>query len=107
YLDTRVNIPALSIQQGIARFLDERTACIDALIEKKQALLEQLAEKRQALITRAVTKGLNPDVPMKPSGLGWVEQIPVHWESGNIRRFALMKTGHTPSRSAPEYWDDC
>jgi type I restriction enzyme S subunit len=107
YLDMRVSVPELSVQQCIARFLDEKTARIDALIEKKQALLERMAEKRQALITRAVTKGLNPDVPMKPSGLDWVDVIPAHWESGNIRRFAKMKTGHTPSRSAPEYWDDC
>lgn len=107
YLDTRVGIPELSAQQRIARFLDEKTARIDALIEKKQALLERLAEKRHALITRAVTQGLNPDVPMKPSGLDWVEQIPAHWQSGNIRRFAMMKTGHTPSRSVPEYWDEC
>lgn len=107
YLNTRVSIPRLSIQQCIARFLDEKTARIDALIEKKQALLARLAEKRQALITRAVTKGLNPDVPMQPSGLDWVDQIPAHWQSGNIRRFAVMKTGHTPSRSVSEYWDDC
>lgn len=107
YLDVRVSIPSLPVQQNIARFLDEKTARIDALIEKKQALLERLTEKRQALITRAVTKGLNSDVPMKPSGLDWVDQIPAHWESGNIRRFAVMKTGHTPSRSVPGYWDDC
>ncbi len=107
YLDTRVSIPALAIQKRIAHFLDEKTARIDALIEKKQVLLERLAEKRQALITRAVTKGLNPNVRMKPSGVDWVNQIPVHWNSGNIRRFARMKTGHTPSRSMPEYWEDC
>jgi type I restriction enzyme, S subunit len=99
--------PPLETQQRIARFLDEKTARIDALIEKKQALLERLSEKRQALITRAVTKGLNPDVPMKPSGVAWADLIPAHWDSGNIRRFALMKTGHTPSRSVAEFWDDC
>lgn len=79
YLDTRVSIPALSTQQRIARFLDEKTASIDALIEKKQALLERLAEKRQALITRTVTKGLNPDAPMKPSGIDWLGDVPKHW----------------------------
>jgi len=107
YLDTRVSIPALDDQQRIALFLDTKTARIDALIDKKQSLLERMAEKRHALITRAVTKGLNPDVPMKPSRLDWVDEIPAHWESGNIRRFAKMKTGHTPSRSATEYWHDC
>ena len=72
-------VPPLNTQQRIARFLDEKTAQIDALIEKKRALLERLAEKRQALITRAVTKGLNPDAPMKPSGIDWLGDIPAHW----------------------------
>ncbi len=100
-------LPALDTQRRIARFLDEKTARIDGLIEKKRALLDRLAEKRQALITRAVTKGLTPDAPMKSSGIDWLGDIPAHWEAGNIRRFARMKTGHTPSRSHPEYWDDC
>lgn len=72
-------LPRIEVQQRIARFLDEKTTRIDALIEKKQALLERLAEQRQALITRAVTKGLNPDVPMKPSGVDWLGDIPAHW----------------------------
>ncbi|MEE5090005.1 restriction endonuclease subunit S [Xanthomonas euvesicatoria] len=72
-------LPRIEIQQRIARFLDDKTARIDALIEKKQALLERLAEKRQALITHAVTKGLNQDVPMKPSGVDWVGDMPSHW----------------------------
>ena len=75
-----VPLPPLNTQQRIARFLDEKTAQIDALIEKKRALLERLAEKRQALITRAVTKGLNPDAPMKPSGIDWLGDIPAHWD---------------------------
>lgn len=65
-------LPPLETQQRIARFLDDKTARIDALIAKKRALLERLAEKRQALITRAVTKGLNPAAPMKPSGIDWL-----------------------------------
>jgi len=100
-------VPLLDTQRRIAQFLDEKTARIDGLIEKKRALLDRLAEKRQALITRAVTKGLNPDVPMKPSGIDWLGNIPAHWATGNIRRFARMKTGHTPSRSHPEYWYNC
>jgi type I restriction enzyme S subunit len=102
-----VKFPPLDTQRRIARFLDEKTARIDGLIEKKRALLDRLAEKRQALITRAVTKGLNPNSPMKPSGIDWLGDIPAHWETGNIRRFAQMRTGHTPSRSNPEYWDEC
>lgn len=75
-----IALPPLETQRRIAQFLDEKTARIDGLIEKKRALLDRLAEKRQALITRAVTKGLNPDAPMKPSGIDWLGDIPAHWE---------------------------
>ena len=107
YASFRVPSPPLEIQRRIARFLDEKMTRIDALITKKRTLLDRLAEKRQAVITHAATKGLNPDAPMKPSGIDWLGSIPAHWEIGNIRRFAQMKTGHTPSRSVPEYWDNC
>ena len=65
-----IALPPLDTQRRIARFLDEKAARVDELIEKKRALLDRLAEKRQALITRAVTKGLNPEAPMKPSDIG-------------------------------------
>ncbi len=80
-----MNIPPLQTQRRIAQFLDEKTARIDGLIEKKRALLDRLAEKRQALITRAVTKGLNPDAPMKHSGIDWLGDIPAHWEVRRLR----------------------
>ena len=80
--------PPLETQQRIARFLDEKTARIDGLIEKKRMLLDRLAEKRQALITRAVTKGLNPDAPMKPSGIDWLGDIPAHWEVKRLKYIA-------------------
>lgn len=79
-----IALPPLETQRRIARFLDEKTARIDALIEKKRVLLDRLAEKRQALITRAVTKGLNPNVPLKPSGIDWLGDIPEHWEVAPI-----------------------
>lgn len=100
-------LPDLGTQQRIAGYLDDKTARIDALIEKKRALLDRLAEKRQALITRAVTRGLNPDAPLKDSGIDWLGKVPAHWTTANIRRFAKMRTGHTPSRSVDAYWDDC
>lgn len=99
--------PSLHTQQKIAQYLDEKTSRIDKLIEKKHALLDRLIEMRLALITHTVTKGLNPDASLKPSGFDWIDDIPAHWETGNIRRFTKMKTGHTPSRSNPQYWDDC
>lgn len=103
----QVKLPPLATQRRIADFLDGKTAQIDGLIAAKRALLDRLAEKRQSLITHAVTRGLTPGVQMKASGVDWLGDVPAHWEVANIRRFATMKTGHTPSRSKPEYWDEC
>jgi type I restriction enzyme S subunit len=83
--DWRAPLPPLETQRRIARFLDEKTARIDELIEKKHALLDRLAENRQALITRAVTTGLNPTAPMRPSGIDWLGDIPAHWEVKRLR----------------------
>jgi len=78
-------LPQLDTQRRIARLLDEKTARIDGLIEKKRALLDRLAEKRQALITRAVTRGLDPAAPMKPSGIDWIGDIPAHWDLKRLK----------------------
>jgi len=86
-------LPPLDTQRRIVRFLDEKTERIDALIEKKRALLDRLAEKRQALITRAVTKGLNPDAPLKPSGIDWLGDIPAHWEVAPLRWYLRTASG--------------
>src|SRR5690554_6736865 len=72
--------PGLAEQAQIARFLDHGTARIDALIEEQQRLIELLKEKRQAVISHAVTKGLDPTVPMKDSGVEWLGEVPAHWE---------------------------
>lgn len=72
-------IPSIYEQKQIAEFLDHETAKIDNLIEKQQQLIELLKEKRQAVISHAVTKGLNPDVPMKDSGVEWLGEVPKHW----------------------------
>ena len=84
--DFRTPIPPLSEQRAIAAFLDRETARIDELIAKKQRLIELLAEKRTALISHAVTKGLNPDAPMKDSGIEWLGQVPEHWDVLPLRR---------------------
>lgn len=72
--------PPMDEQQSIASFLDKETARIDALIQKKERMIELLKEKRIALITQAVTKGLDPNVPMKGSGIEWLGEVPKHWE---------------------------
>jgi type I restriction enzyme S subunit len=96
--------PPVETQKRIARFLDEKTARIDGLIETKRALLERLAEKREALITRAVTKGLDPTAPMKPSGIGWLGDIPAHWEVKQLRRVRSYLT--SGSRDWAAYYAD-
>ncbi len=73
-------LPPLLEQNDILRFLDHETAQIDTLIKKQQTLIQLLKEKRQAVISHAVTKGLNPDAPMKDSGVEWLGEVPVHWE---------------------------
>lgn len=92
-----IELPLLATQRRIAQFLDEKTARIDALIAKKQELLGRLAEKRQALITQAVTKGLNPDAPMKSSGINWLGDIPKHWEVKRLGHIAQIILGVTYS----------
>ncbi|EKT4485669.1 restriction endonuclease subunit S [Shewanella algae] len=74
-----VLLPKFEEQRTIAAFLDYETARIDSLIDKQQQLIELLKEKRQAVISLAVTKGLNPDAPMKDSGVEWLGQVPEHW----------------------------
>jgi type I restriction enzyme, S subunit len=82
-----VTLPSAAEQRAIAAFLDRETARTDALVAKKERLIELLQEKRKALIARAVTKGLDPQVPTKDSGVEWLGEIPAHWESGALRRF--------------------
>ena len=72
-------VPSKVEQTQIANFLDFETAQIDTLIEKQQTLIQLLKEKRQAVISHAVTKGLNPDAPMKDSGVEWLGEVPEHW----------------------------
>jgi len=102
-----VPLPPKPEQDAIASFLDRETAKIDALVAEQQRLMELLKEKRQAVISHAVTKGLDPDAPMKPSGVEWLGEVPAHWEVIPIRKVAKLESGHTPSRSKPEYWVDC
>ena len=75
-----VPCPPQKEQAAIATFLDHETAKIDALIAEQQRLIELLQEKRQAVISHAVTKGLNPDAPMKDSEVEWLGEVPEHWE---------------------------
>ena len=77
-------------QRAIADYLDRATAKLDALITAKERLLDLLAEKRRVLITHAVTRGLNPDAPMRDSGVEWLGEIPAHWEVVSLKHLAQI-----------------
>lgn len=87
-----IAIPSLEEQFAISYFLYRETAKIDALIEKKERLIELLYEKRTVLITHAVTKGLDPNAPMKDSGIEWLGNIPTNWKALQFRRGILFLT---------------
>jgi len=82
----KVLLPPLSEQSAIASFLDHETGKIDGLVEEQRRLIALLKEKRQAVISHAVTKGLNPLAPMKPSGVEWLGDVPEHWELFSLKR---------------------
>lgn len=96
--------PPIYEQEKIASFLDHETAKIDTLIEKQQRLIELLTEKRQAVISHAVTKGLNPNVPMKDSGVEWLGEVPAHWELPKL----IQQTSRIGDglHSTPKYQDN-
>ena len=98
-------IPALKEQTQIARFLDHETARIDALIEEQQRLIELLKEKRQAVISHAVTKGLDPTVPMKDSGVEWLGEVPAHWAVVPLKHVVSTPITDGPHET-PEFIDD-
>jgi len=85
----KIPFPPRIEQETIANFLDHETAKIDNLIEKQQLLIKLLKEKRQAVISHAVTKGLNPDAPMRDSGVEWLGEVPEHWK---VKRIGLLFT---------------
>lgn len=105
YLDERAGFPPAAEQASIAAFLDRETAKIDELVCGQRRLMELLKEKRLSVISHAVTKGLNPDASLKPSGVDGLGNIPAHWEVRKMKWAAMMESGHTPDKKIPEYWE--
>lgn len=99
-------LPPLSVQRDIAAMIGRETAKIDALIAKQDALVAALRDRRESAVMAAVTGGAYA-APKRDSGVRWIGEVPQHWQVGNIRRYAAMHSGHTPSRQVPEYWEDC
>ena len=96
--------PPKEEQAQVALHLDRETAKIDTLIAKQERLIELLQEKRQALISHGVTKGLNPDALMKPTGVEWLGEVPAHWKKHRLGYLVDMASGSTPDKALPEYW---
>ena len=99
-------LPPLPEQRTIAAFLDRETARIDALIAKKRELIALLRRQRTAVISHAVTKGLDPNAPLKDSGVEWLGEIPAHWEAWKVSHiFRRIGSGATPPTNQQEYYE--
>lgn len=103
FLNFEFSLPTIEEQNQIANFLDHETAQIDILIAKQEKLIELLKEKRQAVISHAVTKGLNPTVAMKDSGVEWIGEVPKHWKVSKLKYESEVVDCRNKT---PEYFDD-
>lgn len=93
-------------QCRIADYLDRKCSQIDAIIARQQEVIEKLKAYKLSVITEAVTKGIEPDMPMKDSGVEWVGEIPEYWQLSHIGNLVEMGSGGTPNRKKPEYWEN-
>lgn len=104
-LETPVVLPPIGEQTAILRFLDYADRRIRRYIRAKQRLINLLEEQKRALVHRIVTRGLDPNVRLKPSGVEWVGDVPEHWEVRKLRQCASITGGMTPSMDVRRYWD--
>ena len=99
-----IPVPYQDEQERIADFLDRKVSEFDDAIAKKERLIGLLNEQRSSLIKQAVTRGLNPNAPMRESGVDWIGEFPGHWQVSSLSYQAMIFAGGTPDRSAPRYW---
>ena len=98
----RLAVPPADELKELLDFLDRETGKIDELVAEQRRLMELLKEKRQAVISHAVTRGLNPAAPLKPSGIEWLGDVPAHWELGRVKTYFQTTSGGTPNTSQQE-----
>lgn len=99
--------PPIEEQKAIANYLDQKCAQIDKAISQKEKVIELLNERRQIIIQRAVTRGLNPNVPMKDSGIDWIGKIPEHWEVKKLKYLtSKIGSGVTPTGGSSVYLEN-
>lgn len=107
YLDNKIFLPPISVQEQIINYLKNELYYIDNLIAQKEQLVSLLSEKRQALITQAVTRGFDPNVKLKNSGIDWLGDIPEHWEIKKMKHItSKIGSGVTPKGGAAVYLDE-
>lgn len=100
--DIKVSLPEIGAQRLIANFLDRETARIDGLIAEKERMLALLDEKRTTLISRVLTRGLDPNAPLKPSGIEWLGEIPAHWHLWRLKHLASEALSYGANEAALE-----
>ena len=98
-------LPPPSEQAAIARYLDHVSERVDFYIGAKERLIALLKEQQQAIITRVVTRGLDPNAPMKSTGTGWMPEVPAHWGVRRLRSISSLFNGATPSSNVARYWN--
>lgn len=105
YGNMYIPLPPLAEQEAIAAWLDEKCGEIDAAIAKVDREIELIDELKQSEISRVVTRGLNPDAPLRPSGIDWIGNIPEHWKVAPIKNSFILYAGATPKTERAEFWD--
>ena len=106
FLKIPILLPDADEQKSISDFLDAKCGGIDAIIEEAKASIEEYKRWKASVIFQAVTKGLDPDAPMKDSGVPWIGRTPFHWKRTKISRgFSFIGSGSTPVSSEPAYYD--
>lgn len=105
YLGQLIYLPSYQEQQSISSYLDKKCAEIDKVIATQQRRIELLQELKQSTITNAVTRGLNPNVKMKDSGVEWIGEVQEHWDVTPLKRYSIIKTGTTPSTKNDSYYE--
>ena len=101
-----VVVPPLLEQEAIAKYLDEKCSSVDKVIATQEKRVALLNELKQSVISEAVTRGINPNAPLKESGVEWIGKIPEHWELKRLRFACEFRNGYTPSKANPDFWED-
>ncbi len=102
----KTSVPPLLEQEAIVEYLDAKCGSIDAVIATQERRIALLSELKQSIITEAVTRGINPNAPLKDSGIEWIGKIPQHWEAKRLRFVCEFRNGYTPSKQNADFWTD-